>query len=198
MRIYKARNISSVRCSSSLLEQDLHSPFTIHHEQKTQNLEEFHSKSVDCYSDHASSTFPSSLHIKSFLPRRPPRRSRHLRLHIRQELEPRNHRRVSSPLHVSYISLKHSSDDGTPLTFTEFRSFLNKQREAISNRQLVSQSFVVAPADPLGWTGSVAYTHTFSGIEAGKEIVGTIVSIVKIEVRDGRRVVVSENFVMGT
>ena len=83
-------------------------------------------------------------------------------------------------------------------TFSEFRSFLNREREAISNRQLVSQSFVVAPADTLGWTGSVAYTHTFSGIQDGKDIVGTIVSIVKIEVRNGRRLIVSENFVMGT
>lgn len=43
----------------------------------------------------------------------------------------------------------------------------------------------------------MAYTHTFSGIQAGKQIVGTIVSILKIEVRDGKRVIVSENFVMG-
>lgn len=76
---------------------------------------------------------------------------------------------------------------------------MNKEREAISNRQLVSQSFVVAPADPLGWTGSVAYTHSFSGIQAGKEIVGTIVSIFNVEFKDERRVVVSDSsvFVFG-
>jgi len=88
-------------------------------------------------------------------------------------------------------------DDGTPLTFTSFRTFLNTQRETVSNRQLVSQSFIVAPADALGWTGSVAYTHTFSGVKDDETIVGTVVSILKIEIRNGSRVVVAENFVMG-
>jgi hypothetical protein len=77
-----------------------------------------------------------------------------------------------SPIQACQHHLTKTRDDGTTLTLSEFRVFLNEQREIISNRQLVGQSFVVAPADPLGWTGSVTYTHTFSGVKDGRTLWG--------------------------
>ena len=68
-------------------------------------------------------------------------------------------------------------------------------RQAFSNRQLVSQSFVVAPADQEGETGLVAHTIHFSAISQGKEVTGTIVAVLKIGLEKGARKVVTESFV---
>ena len=78
-----------------------------------------------------------------------------------------------------------------------FRDFVVTQRRAITNRQLLSQSFVVAPADPEGRTGAVAHTSLFSGVQHGKEVKGTIVSVLKVgwDEKRERRTVETENFV---
>ena len=84
-----------------------------------------------------------------------------------------------------------------PLNFRMFRDFVVTQRRAITNRQLISQSFVVAPADPEGRTGAVAHTSVFSGVQQGKEVKGTIVSVLKIgwDEEHEKRTVETENFV---
>ena len=73
---------------------------------------------------------------------------------------------------------------------------MESTRKAFHNRQLVSQSFVVAAADQDGETGSVAHTSHFSAISQGKEVRGTIVSVLKIELERGQRKVVTENFIL--
>ena len=73
---------------------------------------------------------------------------------------------------------------------------MTETREQFSNRQLISQQFVVAPADGEGETGSVATTHHFSAIQQGEEVTGTIVAILKIGLEKGARKVETENFVL--
>ena len=71
-----------------------------------------------------------------------------------------------------------------------------QKRKELSNRQLLSQSFVVSPADGEGETGEVAHTSRFSAISQGKEVKGTIVAILKIGLEKGVRKVETENFVL--
>ena len=88
-----------------------------------------------------------------------------------------------------------SSDNGKALDSSEFFDFLVATRKAISDRQLLTQSFVVSPADKGGLTGQVAHTSYFSGVQEGKAVAGTIVSILKIGMYRGARIVQTESFV---
>ena len=90
------------------------------------------------------------------------------------------------------------SDNGNPLNFAQFKKFLFQNRAALSNRFLVSQSAVVAPADPEGKAGQVAHTSHWTAVSDGAKIKGTIVSVLKIGFVDGRRQVQTESFVLST
>lgn len=90
------------------------------------------------------------------------------------------------------------SENGKPLNFRTFFDFIVSLRRDISNRQLVSQSFVVAPADEEGKTGQVAHTTHFSGVQDGKDVEGTIVSVLNIGTDKGQRIIKTESFVFDT
>jgi hypothetical protein len=94
------------------------------------------------------------------------------------------------------ITNKLCSNNGTPLNFKEFEKFLTQSRQEFSNRQLISQSFVVAPADAEGETGQIAHNIRFSAIQQGKEVKGIIVAILKIGLEKGVRKVETERFVL--
>ncbi|KAL1966986.1 hypothetical protein VTN77DRAFT_3730 [Rasamsonia byssochlamydoides] len=81
-----------------------------------------------------------------------------------------------------------------------FFTFVLETRKTISDRRLLSQSFVVhsndEDDDDTGRTGVVAHTSHFSGVKDGKNITGTVVSILKVGWQDGRRVILTESFVL--
>src|ERR1700761_2253396 len=95
-----------------------------------------------------------------------------------------------------------SSDNGKPLNFKEFRTFLFKTRAEITNRQLHSQSFVIARADKEGKAGQVAHTSHWTGEKEGESLKGTIVSVLKVDCVPGKhraewtRTVKTESFVL--
>ena len=67
------------------------------------------------------------------------------------------------------------------MSFRGFKDYLIKMRKRISNRRLISESYVVAPGDPEGKTGTVAHTFTFSGNIAGKPVQAIAVAVVNVE-----------------
>lgn len=83
-----------------------------------------------------------------------------------------------------------------PLTFGAFHTLLVKTRVEITNRQLISQSFVVAAADKEGKTGPVVHTSHFSGMPNGKEVTETVIAVLKIGWEEQRRIVETESFVL--
>jgi hypothetical protein len=83
------------------------------------------------------------------------------------------------------------------MNFQSFREFTVELRESVSNRQLVSQSFVAHPDDPEGKSGTVAHIVKFSGVKDRKEIIGDVVAVFNIEIIDGgRRRVGMESFIL--
>jgi hypothetical protein len=96
-----------------------------------------------------------------------------------------------------------SSGNGTPLTFSGFHDVLRTLRATISERKLISESFVVGtPADPTGKTGALAHTSVFSGVKDGVEVTGTVVAVLKIvwvhgseHKHGGHRLIVTESFI---
>lgn len=88
-------------------------------------------------------------------------------------------------------------DNGTALNFKTFFQFLINLRQSLTNRFLVSQSFVVSSTDG-GITGTVAHTSHLTGVEEGKEVKGTIVALLQIGIEHGQRVVEEETFVLET
>ncbi|KAJ6586744.1 hypothetical protein B0H10DRAFT_1961589 [Mycena sp. CBHHK59/15] len=97
----------------------------------------------------------------------------------------------------------HENQNGTHLSYNEFDTVLKTMRRTITNRKLVSESFVVGtPAsDPTGQTGTVAHTSVFTGIQDGAEITGTIVAVMKVQwvqspYHGRHRVFVSDTFVL--
>ncbi|KAE9377320.1 hypothetical protein N431DRAFT_480390 [Stipitochalara longipes BDJ] len=90
--------------------------------------------------------------------------------------------------------------DGRPLTYKATHDLIFQLRSTITNRQLISHSFVVAPTpgDTEGRTGSVAHIAQFSGVQDGKEIVGNDVAVFQIgwNEKEMRRQVVMESSVL--
>jgi hypothetical protein len=74
------------------------------------------------------------------------------------------------------------SGDGQPFTFNSFHNFIfNNVRATLTNRHLVSQSFVVEPTTGDGGrTGTVAHIIQLSGIQDGKEFVAKGVGVSQI------------------
>jgi hypothetical protein len=103
---------------------------------------------------------------------------------------------------MSDTNIKGSSDDGKALNFAQFRTLLVQLRSEISDRQLLSQSAVVAPADAEGRAGQVAHTSYWTGVQTGKSVTGTIVSVLKVDwapgsgKEQGTRTVKTESFVI--
>jgi len=93
------------------------------------------------------------------------------------------------------------SDNGKPLNFKNFNTFLIETRASLTNRQLISQSFLVVPTpgDEEGRTGTVAHTSKLSGILQEKEVVGNVVAVLQIgwDEELGRRQVFMETFCLG-
>ncbi|KAF7354263.1 hypothetical protein MVEN_01114300 [Mycena venus] len=93
-------------------------------------------------------------------------------------------------------SSSHLSRDG-------FRQVVKTLRAQITDRKFVDETFVVAtPADETNRTGAVAVTHVFTGLQDGKQVIATLVSVLRIKWvhehghRDGgRREVVTEAFI---
>ena len=92
------------------------------------------------------------------------------------------------------------SGNARPFTFESFHEFVfDNLRMTLTNRQLVSQSFVVEPtADDGGRTGTVAHILQISGVQDGKEVVANGVGILQIgwDEKKMRRQVVMESFVL--
>ncbi|KAJ6555355.1 hypothetical protein DFH09DRAFT_570597 [Mycena vulgaris] len=58
------------------------------------------------------------------------------------------------------------------LTHASFRNLILTLRNEITDRTIVSETFVVStPNDPTERTGAVGYTHVFAGVQGGKKIV---------------------------
>ena len=88
------------------------------------------------------------------------------------------------------------SENGHLQDFNTFREFVVQTRKELSNRQLISQSFVVNPADPEGRSGTVAHIVNISAVRDGKEVTGTLVAVLNIKFEGGRRLVEMESFVL--
>jgi hypothetical protein len=86
--------------------------------------------------------------------------------------------------------------NGDPLNFEGFKTFLFTIREKFSNRILRSQSAIVSPSDSSGLIGQVAHTSHTSGIQDGKNIDVTIVSILNVKLEKGERKIEMESFVL--
>ncbi|KAJ7172914.1 hypothetical protein C8R43DRAFT_1230978 [Mycena crocata] len=70
---------------------------------------------------------------------------------------------------------------GEHLTHAAFRRMLWKLRREISNRALVSETFVIAtPHDETERTGAVGYTHVFKGVQAGVAVTVTAVAVLRV------------------
>jgi len=73
------------------------------------------------------------------------------------------------------------SDNGKPLNFTQFLQFVENLRAGLSQRNLVSESFVVGtPTDPHGKSGAIAHISHVSGTQEGKKVKSTIVSVLNV------------------
>ena len=98
------------------------------------------------------------------------------------------------------------SDNGKPLNFTQFLKFVENLRAGLSNRKLVSESFVVGtPTDPKGKSGAIAHISHITGIQEGKKVKTAVVGVLNVhwvedpkEEAGGHRVIVSESFVVAT
>jgi hypothetical protein len=96
-----------------------------------------------------------------------------------------------------------TSGNGTPFTFSAFHDMLRTLRATISERKLISESFVVGTlADPTGKSGALAHTAVFSGVKDGVEVTGTTVAVLKIvwmhgaeHKHGGHRLIVAESFI---
>jgi hypothetical protein len=92
------------------------------------------------------------------------------------------------------------SGDGQPFTFNSFHDYIfNNLRTTLTNRQLVSQSFVVEPEEKDGGrTGTVAHILQLSAIQDGKEVIANGVGVLQIgwDEEEMRRVVKMESFVL--
>lgn len=79
------------------------------------------------------------------------------------------------------------------------KEFVANLRKAISDRRLVHESFVVAPANSGGQTGTVAHSFQFTGIQDGSNVKATVVAVVNVGLDDkGDRKVKMESFVFRT
>ncbi|KAB5576329.1 hypothetical protein GE09DRAFT_1216036 [Coniochaeta sp. 2T2.1] len=81
-----------------------------------------------------------------------------------------------------------------------FKDFVVELRRTVSDRQLVSQSFLVVPDDARGITGDVAHTLEMSGVQKGKEVVIKVVAVLRIiyDHKRNKRVIDMESFVLET
>ncbi|KAJ6492086.1 hypothetical protein C8R45DRAFT_928392 [Mycena sanguinolenta] len=92
------------------------------------------------------------------------------------------------------------------LTRAAFGDLVQGLRTQLTQRQLISEIFVVAtPADPTNQTGALAATHVFSAAQDGQQVVVTIASLLRIEwVQDevyddrGHREIVTEALITNT
>ena len=93
-----------------------------------------------------------------------------------------------------------ASGDGQPFTFHSFHSYIfDNLRATLTNRQLVSQSFVVEPTEADGGrTGTVAHILQISAVQGGKEVVANGVGVLQIgwDEENKRREVTMESFVL--
>lgn len=89
-----------------------------------------------------------------------------------------------------------NSDNGKPLNLKGFEDTVAQLRKGITNRQLVTQDVLFAPADKQGLAGTAAHTAQVSGIEDGNEVDIKVVSVVRIDFVEGRRRVEVESFVV--
>ncbi|KAE9379842.1 hypothetical protein N431DRAFT_121199, partial [Stipitochalara longipes BDJ] len=93
-----------------------------------------------------------------------------------------------------------TSGDGQPFTFNSFHTYIfDNLRTTLTNRQLVSQSFVVEPTEgDGGTTGTVAHILQISAVQGGKEVVANGVGVLQIgwNEENSRREVTMESFVL--
>ena len=93
-----------------------------------------------------------------------------------------------------------TSGDGKPFTFNSFHNYIfNNLRTTLTNRQLVSQSFVIETTEADGGrTGMVAHILQLSAVQGGKEVVANGVGVLQIgwNEENMRREVTMESFVL--
>jgi hypothetical protein len=82
--------------------------------------------------------------------------------------------------------------------FGTFKTFLKQERNVFTDRQLISQSFLVSPADDAGLAGSVAHTIKVSAVQQDKRVEVNIISIANIlfDEKTEQRKVKNESFVL--
>ncbi|KAH8896414.1 hypothetical protein GQ53DRAFT_852635 [Thozetella sp. PMI_491] len=82
-------------------------------------------------------------------------------------------------------------------TFDSFKAWLAEQRGALSNRTLLSSSYVTVPDDSIGLTGTVGHVSVVGGILDGASVKANIVSVLTTKLNDaGKQVNTAETFVM--
>lgn len=72
--------------------------------------------------------------------------------------------------------------NGVKYTFKTLHDLIFATRSRLTNRQLLSQTIVVAPTpgDEEGRTGTVSESHQFSALQDGKEVIVTMVGVLQI------------------
>lgn len=79
------------------------------------------------------------------------------------------------------------------------KDFTANLRSTVSDRRLVSESFVVMVGDPEGRTGTVAHSFQLTGSQAAEDVKLTIVAVVKVELNEKlQRLIKMESFVFKT
>ncbi|KAH8797938.1 hypothetical protein F5884DRAFT_758858 [Xylogone sp. PMI_703] len=87
--------------------------------------------------------------------------------------------------------------NGVDFEFDAFKTFVNQQRQAFSNRKLVSSTFAIVPDDSTGLTGNVGHIATVSAILDGAPVVATIVAVLNTALdSNGNQVNTAERFVL--
>ncbi|KUJ15852.1 uncharacterized protein LY89DRAFT_734998 [Mollisia scopiformis] len=89
--------------------------------------------------------------------------------------------------------------NGTHLTFNGMKEFTSNLRSDISDRRLVSESFVVMVGDPEGLTGTVAHSFQFTGTQAAENMKSSVVAVVNVSLdEEQQRKIKMESFVFRT
>lgn len=82
-------------------------------------------------------------------------------------------------------------------TFATFKPFLEQQREAFSNRTLLSSTFAIVPDNTTDLAGEVGHIARVSAVLAGEPVIATVVAVLRTDLNsNGQQVNSAERFVL--
>lgn len=92
------------------------------------------------------------------------------------------------------------SGNSTSYNHGEFRAFMLNFRQSVTDRKLVSQSFIATPSDSEGMAGTVARVAHMTGVQNGKltNYHSVAIATVVFDEEAGRRKVIRETFAVET